>query len=231
VGLDGFEPDNIEITVPSRRRVRLAGVREHRSLVTGPGHIASVAGIPVTSVARTICDLTAAVPWWTVRRALGDARRRGLVTVPQLERTFRALATKGRRRSTVMRMLLAREFEGFAPGGSDQEVEICGWIVAAGLPKPVQQHRIRLGKRNIRVDAAYPDLKIAVEYDGWESHRGRNPFDDDRARDNQLEVRGWIVLRFTSASTRAAVVDTVREAIEARTAGAWVTPPTQNGAE
>ncbi len=117
-----------------------------------------------------------------------------------------------------MRALLERELEGFAPGGSQKEVDLVRWLVAAGLPKPVQQYAIKLGNRTVRVDAAYPDLKIAIEYDGWEWHRGRKAFDDDRARDNELELGGWLHFRFTSAWARQQVVETVRLAIDRRRA-------------
>jgi hypothetical protein len=216
--LDGFGPGTLEITVPGRQRRRLPRVIVHDSRISGPDHCARVHHVPVTSVARTICDLTAVVPWWLVRRALSDARRRTLVTPRQLERVFGQLAGRGRRRSTVMRTLLERELDGFDAGGSDREVDVCRWLVAAGLPKPVQQFRIRLRKRTIAVDAAYPDLKISIEYDGWEWHRGRKPFDDDRARDNELEIRGWMPLRFTSAWNRREIVETVRDAIARRRA-------------
>jgi hypothetical protein len=216
--LEGFRSDLLEITVPWRRRRRHPGVIVHNTVVTGPGHTSSVARIPVTSVARTLCDLTAVAPFSMVRHALGDARRRRLVTLRQLERVFDTLATQGRRRSTVMRELLERERDGVDPGGSDKEVDVVRWLVAAGLPRPVQQYRIKLGKRTIKVDAAYPDLKIAIEYDGWESHRQRDRFDDDRARDNALGRIGWLPLRYTSARTRQEIVVDVAAAIEERQA-------------
>ncbi len=47
-----------------------------------------------------------------------------------------------------------------------------------------------------RVDFAYPDLRIAIEYDGlW--HGGRRAFLDDRRRLNRLVAAGWIVVHVT----------------------------------
>jgi very-short-patch-repair endonuclease len=75
-----------------------------------------------------------------------------------------------------------------------------------------------VGPRTLRVDLAYPDLLIGIEYDGWDSHRVRSAFDDDRARQNPLEILGWLILRYTSASTRASVVDEVTAALAVRSA-------------
>jgi len=43
----------------------------------------------------------------------------------------------------------------------------------------------------------WPDLKVAVETDGWGTHGRRQGFEDDRARDARLLAQGWRVLRVT----------------------------------
>ena len=40
---------------------------------------------------------------------------------------------------------------------------------------------------------------MIVETDGYAAHRGRQAFEDDRARDNELMASGYDVLRFTQA--------------------------------
>jgi very-short-patch-repair endonuclease len=216
--LPGFDADLLEITVAGRRNPRLADVLIHQTNVWGPKHTASHRRIPVTSAARTLCDLTAVVWPWRVGRLVNDAERRGLATPRQILRVFRSIETQGRRRSTVMRAVLADRMDGVRPGGSEPEVDIAKLLLRARLPRPDQQHRVRIGRRVIRPDFAYPELKIAIEYDGWTPHRTRLAFDTDRARDNDLEIRGWLVLRFTSRWTSGEIVATVRAAIESRTA-------------
>jgi very-short-patch-repair endonuclease len=216
--LPGFDADILEITVPGRQNPRPSDIVVHQTNVWGPIHATSRHRIPVTSVARTLCDLTAVVWPWRVERLVNDAERRGIVTLRQLHRVFQALENRGRRRSTVMRAVLADRIDGVRPGGSDREVDVAKLLVRARLPQPVQQYRVQIGGRPVRLDFAYPDIKIAIEYDGWKPHRTRFAFDDDRARDNELEIRGWIVLRFTSRWTRTEILDTVRAAIAARSA-------------
>lgn len=212
--LAGFvEPGELEITVPDARRVRLDGVTVHQSEVWGPGHVAVKHRIPVTSVARTLCDLTACASPRVIEHALDDALRRKLVSLRSVRRVAHALDTKGRRRGTTMRTLLGERQPGFDPGGSVQEVRVAKLLVAAGLPAPVAQHPVRVGGRVLRVDLAYPELGIVIEYDGWDSHRGHGVFHGDRDRGNELELRGLTVLRFTSRSGDERIVTQVRRAL------------------
>ena len=46
-----------------------------------------------------------------------------------------------------------------------------------------------------RLDFAWPDFRIAVEYDGYAAHAERR--DQDRRRDEDLAGRGWLVIRAT----------------------------------
>jgi very-short-patch-repair endonuclease len=71
---------------------------------------------------------------------------------------------------------------------------------------------VRVAGRSFRLDLAYPELKLAIELDGWDIHRTRTAFDDDRWRANLLVAAGWTLLRFTSRSTEREIVDCVTAA-------------------
>jgi very-short-patch-repair endonuclease len=223
--LEGFDPDVLEITVPGSARARLDGVVVHESRVTGSAHTAVRNGIPVSSMARTLCDLTAVVPVhekWKVERAVDEALRRKLLTVRALASVADDLAGRGRRRCTVMREILERRTPGYDPGDSVPERRIVDVLLRAGLPEPVRQHPVTIGGKQYRIDLCYPDAKIAIEYDGWDWHSGRRAFDEDRARANELVLLGYSVLRFTSKSSEQTIADTVGAAL-ARATGS--TPP------
>jgi very-short-patch-repair endonuclease len=212
--LEGFDDDILEITVPGSSRARLDGVVVHESRVNPPGHRVTRLRIPVASVARTLCDLTAVADARTVERAVDDALRRKLVTLTSLRNAADTLHGQGRLRCTVTRRILEARLPGFDPGGSPAELRIVRLLVRAGLPKPVQQWRVRHRGRTARADLAYPELGIVMEYDGWDYHAPRSNFDGDRDRGNVLELLELTVLRFTSASTDAYIVETVTEAYE-----------------
>ena len=211
--LDRFDPDRIEITVPEHRRARLPGVVVHDTMVQGRDHVGTVARIPTASVARTICDLSSVLPEWRVGLALDDSLRRKLTTIDLVRRVAESLEGRGRRRCTITRRVLEQRLPGFEPGESEPERRLARALVDAGLPTPTVQHRVQLGNRTMRIDLAYPTAKIAIEYDSWQFHSSRSSFDRDRARGNALELRGWLVLRFTSASSMAVIIDTLRTAL------------------
>lgn len=65
-----------------------------------------------------------------------------------------------------------------------------------------RRYRLPLPEVNVRVDRFTVDFlwreqQLIVETDGYAAHRGRQAFEDDRARDNCLVARGYSVLRFT----------------------------------
>jgi very-short-patch-repair endonuclease len=63
-----------------------------------------------------------------------------------------------------------------------------GWT--ANLP-------VRAGGRNYFLDVAFPDLGVVVEIDGRLHEDDPDIFENDRWRQNDLVLDGWIVLRFT----------------------------------
>lgn len=56
------------------------------------------------------------------------------------------------------------------------------------------------GQELFRLDLAWPRLRICVEYDGWESHAGREIADESRAA--ELRRHGWVVHRATADDLR-----------------------------
>jgi very-short-patch-repair endonuclease len=61
------------------------------------------------------------------------------------------------------------------------------------LPQPGVNARIE----EYEVDFLWDGARLIVEVDGWESHRSRSAFEDDRARDARLALLGYRVVRFT----------------------------------
>ncbi|OZC78775.1 hypothetical protein CH251_03280 [Rhodococcus sp. 06-462-5] len=79
---------------------------------------------------------------------------------------------------------------------------------------------IRLGEltRPFTVDVLWRIEKVVVEIDGNE-HRAVDRFAEDRVRDNQLQMHGYMVLRFTNAQViddPQRAVATIREAVSRR---------------
>jgi very-short-patch-repair endonuclease len=223
-GLDVRRPTQPIIVAdrpPSGRRPRLLGVEVHSTEVTGPEHRAVVSGIPVTSVARTLCDLTAVASPRFVAKRVDEALHRKLVDLPTLRAVFADLETRGRWRSTVMRAILERRADGYVPTTTGLEFELDEILAEHGLPRPVPQHRVQTARMPYVVDLAYPELRIALEADGRAAHEGLLAADDDAQREIDLQAAGWVVLRYRANVTPrsfAAAVRAVRTAATARLA-------------
>lgn len=203
----------VDVLVDLHRRVKMDGVRSHRSGALFTADLSLHLRIPVTTPERTLVDLSGCVPAATLAKLVDDGLRRRVVRLHRLSMCVARLPKSPGRRPAVIHDLLAERLPGYDPGDSDLETRVLRALVAAGLVVPVQQHRVRLGKRTFRIDLAYPVAKLAIELDGWEFHSSRSAFDDDRARANALVAAGWTLLRFTSRSTDAEIVACVRAAL------------------
>jgi hypothetical protein len=90
----------------------------------------------------------------------------------------------------------------------------------AMLPEPVHEFPLPWN-RTLRFDEAFPDRRVAIEWDSRSWHATFEAMESDRRRDRACAVHEWTLLRFTWADvTRRQndVIDTVRAAL-LRTAG------------
>jgi len=84
---------------------------------------------------------------------------------------------------------------------SPMETRLRLLLIAAGLPAPITQYKLMATARDgrprfvARLDFAYPEYRLALEYDG-DHHRDRVTHRFDMERQNDLHVLGWTVLRF-----------------------------------
>lgn len=77
------------------------------------------------------------------------------------------------------------------------------------------QSEITLKGKRYRLDFAIPSHKVAIEVDGFEFHRNRMQFDNDRVRQNALISAGWKIVRITATFTDNQIGDAVISAVSA----------------
>jgi hypothetical protein len=92
-------------------------------------------------------------------------------------------------------------------------------LIEAGLPEPVLALPVydRGGGFVGRVDMAYPEWKIAIEYEGTQHLLDPAQFSKDILRYERLAAEGWVVIRVTKTELfdhPEAVATRVRRAIE-----------------
>jgi very-short-patch-repair endonuclease len=162
--------------------------------------VATVSGIPTTSVSRTLADLAGAIAPALFEKALDDALRRELTSVARLSWRLNELGGRGRPGSRTLRALLKERDVRGAKSESALEERLIRLGEQARLPPPVRQFTIReRGRAIARVDLAYPEAKLAIEADGYRWHSGRAAWQRDIGRLNRIVNCGWRLLSYSHA--------------------------------
>lgn len=186
----------IHLTVPAAARLRHRADRRIHGADLPARFVTRLGGVPVTSPGRTWLDLAGVLP----PAALLAVTDQMLARKYERDAFERLLANaRGRRGIRAAR----RVVEAADPrAGSPMESVLRWLLLEAGLPAPDLQHVITRDGRFVgKVDLAWPDAKVLVEFDG-DVHRERRVFVEDVRRQNGLVLAGWTVLRFTSADVR-----------------------------
>ena len=150
-----------------------------------------------TSRLDTAIDLVRFEPGDEAVVVLDHLIREGLVELPAVRSALEG-------RDPCFGLARARRAAHLADGlaESRQETRLRLLLLRGGLPPPVAQHVIRSGGTFLaRVDLAYPDLRLAIEYDGLH-HAGREAFFADRRRLDRLTAAGWTVVHVTAEDMR-----------------------------
>jgi very-short-patch-repair endonuclease len=202
-GLPNVGRECLEVTTDRPDQRRLRGVLTHRTVAFLAAEHTVRAGIPVTSVARTLVDSSGRLSVAQLGVATDDALRRSILHLADLRRCSEGLRPAPGRHPKKIHAVLGRRLPGYEPGESNLQMRFARGLVAHSLPEPAIEHRVRIGGRRYRIDLAYPDVELAIEVDGWDVHRTRTAFDHDRARANDLVAAGWTLLRFTASMSEA----------------------------
>jgi hypothetical protein len=198
LGVDGFRPGPVEISVCRPKRFRRPGVRVHQSTDLDLATIRTCRGIPTTDAARLLVDIGAVLPLDRVEAVADDLLLRGLTTWPSALEALLRHARRGRDGVGKLRALLDERY-------GEESIPLSRWsrivvriLTDAGLPEPELEHRIYDGARFVaQVDAAWPEPMVVLELDSKKHHLNARSFERDAARRNELEILGWRVLNLT----------------------------------
>ena len=156
-------------------------------------------GVPVTTAAATALAVAACEPLDEAVVVLDRFVAARVVDLPTLREAARVVTGRGCRQVRTASALA----DGLA--GSPQETRLRLLLHRSALPAPVAQFTVRDTEDFVaRVDFAWPDHRLAVEYDGlW--HRDPAQFAADRRRLNRLTAAGWRVVFVTADDLRRPV--------------------------
>lgn len=230
-GLDvASRPVPLEIAAPDRRLRPGPGLTVRRARVPEE-EVTEVDGTRATTMLRTALDLAArSGPAWSAVDRVVDPLTDAVVAADALAcrggftaddlRSAAACHGGCRRVRRVERVAALLDPRPDSPPESRARVA----LVLAGLPRPRVRHPVRdahgVGRE---LDLAWPEFRVAVEYDGRD-----HALSDRRGRDidrlDALRRAGWVVIVVTAVQVARPrwLADRVREELLAR---GWVPGP------
>ena len=195
-GFDTEDTRDLHVLNPPRHQLRMAdGLVVHRRydapLVTLDGRLVTAPGWTAVEVARGLHRPRALA-------TLDAALRSGTCTPSGLRHAV--LLQAGRRGIIAVRDLVP-----LANAASESPMESEARLVMhdGGLPTPVLQYEIvDLDGEVWRVDFAWPELRVAAEYDSVEWHGDAEALRRDRRRYEALRAAGWAVVPILADDVR-----------------------------
>lgn len=183
-----------------------------RNQRVGRDEVTRVAGLPVTTLARTAFDLARLLPAGEAVARLDALMRATPFGVDDvLLLAGRYPRARGLRR---LRAALPRVDPGAA---SPRETWLRLLLVDAGMPPPQTQIPVHRRWRTVGVlDMGWERYKVAAEYDGDQHRSDRRQYARDQWRLRTLQELGWIVVRVIAADKPQDVVRRVRDALVRR---------------
>lgn len=186
-----------QLSNPSVRKADDPLLVRHWTRLLPPRDRAQIAGVPVTSLERTVIDCARLLREPQALVIADSALRLGAN-----RSTMATILSESAGRRGVRRARLVMEL---ADGRSESPGEtLVRWIAHSyGLPAPEPAVHISARDRDYLVDLAWPELKLGIEFDGAVKYSGGvygDPAERAAARDRRqanLEAAGWTILTVT----------------------------------
>ena len=184
----------IHVTTATRSSRTVRGIQVHRARRLDPDDVAVKNAIPVTTVARTLVDLTDVLGSDRILRAVREAEFLGLLDLDTLNAAVQR--AHGRRGLHMVKQALAHHTPGQIVR-DELEHRFLELVRAAGLPAPETNVKILARGRRYEIDCLWREQRVAVELDGRAAHARTLAFEPDRRKDAALNAIGLRPLRFT----------------------------------
>ncbi len=182
-----------------------AGVRQHRGRIL-EGDVETWRGVPVMAPTRAALELTTVVPLETAVVHLSDLTHRGLTTPARLQERYDAGIDRWPR--SLATDLALRLCEPKCESVAEARFLVMAWHEHLPHPTPQYEVRDRHGRLIARVDFAWPEMGVFLEFDGRSKYttllKPGQTLDDvliaERKRQNDVQrLTGWRCIRITWA--------------------------------
>lgn len=195
------QASNLHLGTRVRSQSKRDGVFVH--FYKNPPDLLTYKGIRITSPGQTFLDLARSLEFVDLL-VLGDSLvRRGACSPAYLRNFVADVSAHGAQH--------AREVAGFVRTDvySPNESRLRLLMLGGGLPEPVRNHTVYNDVRSTKrkIDLAFPQWKVAVEFDGRHHIERIGQWESDIMRREELEAMGW---RFVIVTSSAMYVEPLR---------------------
>lgn len=202
----GLDLREVDVTRRDGRAGRReAGVRPHRGKIL-TGDLTTLHGVPVMAPTRLALEVGTVLGVEAALVHMNDLLQRGLTTVEKIDTRYRQSMEHWP--SSLNLNVLLRLADGRCESVAETRVFYLCW--RQGLPLPVPQYPIHdeNGRVVARVDFAWPELGVFLEFDGFVKYSallgpGETPADvvvrEKRREDLICRLTGWRCLRIVWA--------------------------------
>jgi very-short-patch-repair endonuclease len=179
----------IDVSVIRGGGRRRPGVAIHRPRRLHPGDRTQIAGIPVTSVPRTLLDLATHADGKQLAKAFEEADRNGTLSYAALTQLIER--TRGHKGLKLLKRVMRAHTWPDPHTRTELEHAFARFCDDRGIPRP--HFNVQIGPYT--VDALWPAWKLIVELDGREGHGWLAAKERDHVRDADLQLQGYLVIR------------------------------------
>lgn len=194
-GFEGFRPGRIDLTAPrsAPHTSTLAIIHRREPITTTTRQL-----IEVTSVARTVVDLSGVIDPWTLARTIDEVLLTTKASTDELNGEVERAARGHQRHIDVVRGLVDDRADGYVPPSSELEAGLYAALDSPLLPAYMRQATLPWWpSARQRVDALMPEWRLIVEADGRRWHARVADFGRDQARDHLAQRHGYDVVHLT----------------------------------
>ncbi len=195
-GIDTVPRAPATVMVHSSTTHRFVSVVVRRCFDLAPHHVEEIDGLPVTTLPRTVVDLAAHVSCGHLGRIVDELVVGSRMSIETLAELVDEVARRGKPGSASLREVLTERTDPSWATATELERRGLAMLSDHGLPAPLTQFPVPWTSGE-RFDAAYPERRVAIEWDSRRWHTRVADFEHDRRRDRLAAVHGWTVLRVT----------------------------------
>ncbi|MBB2892563.1 endonuclease domain-containing protein [Flexivirga oryzae] len=197
--LGGVTPPASDLHLGTRVRTKSQHDGISLRFYTNPPDLVVLNGIRTTSAGQTYLDMARSLEFMDLL-VLGDSLVRRSGCSPTYLKNFVAdSSAHGAQRAREVAQLVRTDVE------SPNESRLRLLIVSGGLAEPKVNEVVRdpKSRRKRKLDLCYPDLKVAIEFDGRHHVERSEQWNNDILRREVLEEMGWRFVIVTSSAMYA----------------------------